>query len=42
MLSTWVLTAAGLVSREMLLAERPLADFIWRPNALSWWSACSR
>ncbi|MCZ7438578.1 DUF389 domain-containing protein [Micromonospora sp. WMMC241] len=34
--STWVLTAAGLVSREMLLAERPLTDFIWRPDALSW------
>ncbi|MEU4336219.1 DUF389 domain-containing protein [Micromonospora lupini] len=35
-LSTWALTAAGLVSREMLLAERPLTDFIWRPDALSW------
>ncbi|MBQ0976964.1 DUF389 domain-containing protein [Micromonospora sp. M61] len=35
-LSTWALTAVGLVSREMLLAERPLTDFIWRPDALSW------
>ncbi|SIN42306.1 DUF389 domain-containing protein [Micromonospora cremea] len=35
-LSTWALNAAGLVSREMLLADRPLTDFIWRPDALSW------
>ncbi|MGC4896237.1 DUF389 domain-containing protein [Micromonospora sp. DT31] len=35
-LSTWALTAAGLVDREMLLADRPLTDFIWRPDALSW------
>ncbi|SCL48312.1 uncharacterized hydrophobic domain-containing protein [Micromonospora citrea] len=35
-LSTWALTAAGLVDRGMLLAERPLTDFIWRPDALSW------
>ncbi|MGK5443201.1 DUF389 domain-containing protein [Micromonospora sp. URMC 105] len=35
-LSTWALTAAGLVDRNMLLAERPLTDFIWRPDALSW------
>ncbi|MEO3776366.1 DUF389 domain-containing protein [Micromonospora sp. B11E3] len=35
-LSTWALTAAGLVHRGMLLAERPLTDFIWRPDALSW------
>ncbi|MEU5938159.1 DUF389 domain-containing protein [Micromonospora sp. NPDC047548] len=34
--STWALTLTGLVSREMLLAERPLTDFIWRPDALSW------
>ncbi|NJP32586.1 DUF389 domain-containing protein [Micromonospora thermarum] len=34
--STWALTAADLVSRDMLLAERPLTDFIWRPDALSW------
>ncbi|MFJ6197795.1 DUF389 domain-containing protein [Micromonospora sp. NPDC092111] len=35
-LSTWALTAADLVNRDMLLAERPLTDFIWRPDALSW------
>lgn len=35
-LSTWLLTAADLVSREMLLADRPLTNFIWRPDALSW------
>lgn len=35
-LATWALTAAGLVDRSMLLAERPLTDFIWRPDALSW------
>ncbi|AVT41235.1 DUF389 domain-containing protein [Plantactinospora sp. BB1] len=35
-LSTWVLTAAGLIDRSMLLAERPMTDFIWRPDALSW------
>jgi uncharacterized hydrophobic protein (TIGR00271 family) len=35
-LTTWLLTAFGLVSKEMLLADRPLTDFIWRPDALSW------
>ncbi|MDP9792851.1 putative hydrophobic protein (TIGR00271 family) [Catenuloplanes nepalensis] len=35
-LATWLLTAAGLVDAGMLLAERPLTDFIWRPDALSW------
>ncbi|WP_431896153.1 DUF389 domain-containing protein [Micromonospora haikouensis] len=35
-LSTWALTATGLVDRAMLLADRPLTDFIWRPDALSW------
>jgi uncharacterized hydrophobic protein (TIGR00271 family) len=35
-LSTWLLTAVGLVDKSMLLAERPLTDFIWRPDALSW------
>ncbi|WP_233600896.1 MULTISPECIES: DUF389 domain-containing protein [Micromonospora] len=35
-LSTWALTATGLVGRDMLLADRPLTDFIWRPDALSW------
>ncbi|MEV6367374.1 DUF389 domain-containing protein [Micromonospora musae] len=34
--STWTPTAAGLVDRQMLLVERPLTDFIWRPDALSW------
>ena len=34
--STLLLDAAGLVTREMLLAPRPLTDFIWRPDALSW------
>ncbi|MDG4780069.1 DUF389 domain-containing protein [Micromonospora sp. WMMD961] len=35
-LSTWALTAAGLVNRQTLLVERPMTDFIWRPDALSW------
>ncbi|MBI5159844.1 MAG: DUF389 domain-containing protein [Micrococcales bacterium] len=35
-LTTFLLTALGLVGRGMLLAERPLTDFIWRPDALSW------
>lgn len=35
-LSTWALTIAGLVGKDMLLADRPLTDFIWRPDALSW------
>lgn len=35
-LTTWALNAGGLVSREMLLSPRPLTDFIWRPDALSW------
>jgi uncharacterized hydrophobic protein (TIGR00271 family) len=34
--AVWLLTAAGLVSESMLRAERPLTDFIWRPDALSW------
>ena len=34
--TTWLLDAAGLVSRSMLVAPRPLTDFIWRPDALSW------
>jgi uncharacterized hydrophobic protein (TIGR00271 family) len=34
--AVWLLTAADLVNRSMLLAERPLTDFIWRPDALSW------
>ena len=35
-LSTPALDAFGLVDRDMLLAPRPLTDFIWRPDALSW------
>ncbi|MGH3661472.1 MAG: DUF389 domain-containing protein, partial [Micromonosporaceae bacterium] len=34
--TTWALTSFGLVSKAMLLADRPLTDFIWRPDALSW------
>ncbi|WP_426504035.1 DUF389 domain-containing protein [Dactylosporangium sp. McL0621] len=35
-LTTWGLDALGLVDKGMLLRERPLTDFIWRPDALSW------
>jgi uncharacterized hydrophobic protein (TIGR00271 family) len=35
-LTTWLLDAAGLVDRGMLLADRPLTSFIWQPDALSW------
>ncbi|GAB7046774.1 DUF389 domain-containing protein [Catenuloplanes indicus JCM 9534] len=35
-LATWLLTAFGLFDASMLVAERPLTDFIWRPDALSW------
>ncbi|MFC3740239.1 DUF389 domain-containing protein [Paractinoplanes deccanensis] len=34
--AVWLLTAAGLVDKSMLLEARPLTDFIWRPDALSW------
>ncbi|MFI5496347.1 DUF389 domain-containing protein [Actinoplanes sp. NPDC051859] len=34
--AVWLLTAAGLIDKSMLLANRPLTDFIWRPDALSW------
>lgn len=34
--AVWLLTAAGLVDKSMLLAARPSTDFIWRPDALSW------
>ncbi|MEV0900767.1 DUF389 domain-containing protein [Actinoplanes sp. NPDC049802] len=34
--AVWLLTAAGLVNKSMLLADRPLTDFIWQPDALSW------
>jgi uncharacterized hydrophobic protein (TIGR00271 family) len=33
---TWILTAVGLVNESMLIAERPLTSFIWKPDALSW------
>jgi uncharacterized hydrophobic protein (TIGR00271 family) len=35
-LTTWGLDALGLVDKDMLLRDRPLTDFIWRPDALSW------
>jgi hypothetical protein len=35
-LSTWVLTAFGLVQKSMLIAERPMTSFTWQPDALSW------
>lgn len=35
-LFTWLLTAFDVVDRSMLLRERPLTDFIWQPDALSW------
>jgi uncharacterized hydrophobic protein (TIGR00271 family) len=34
--TTHLLDLAGLVDKGMLLRERPLTDFIWRPDALSW------
>jgi uncharacterized hydrophobic protein (TIGR00271 family) len=34
--AVWVLAAFGLVDKGMLLGDRPLTDFIWRPDALSW------
>jgi uncharacterized hydrophobic protein (TIGR00271 family) len=33
---TWILTAVGLLNESMLIAERPLTSFIWKPDALSW------
>ena len=33
---TWILTAGGLLNESMLIAERPLTSFIWKPDALSW------
>jgi len=33
---TWIMTAFGLLSESMLIAERPLTSFIWQPDALSW------
>jgi uncharacterized hydrophobic protein (TIGR00271 family) len=35
MLMTWGLTAVGLLERSMLTAERPLTEFIFKPDALS-------
>ncbi|RZU49228.1 putative hydrophobic protein (TIGR00271 family) [Krasilnikovia cinnamomea] len=35
-LSTWALDWMDLVSKDMLLGERPLTAFIWQPDALSW------
>ena len=35
-LATWLFDLVGLIDKSMLLAERPLTDFIWRPDALSW------
>ncbi|NUS72983.1 MAG: DUF389 domain-containing protein [Corynebacteriales bacterium] len=34
--ATWGLYALDLADKSMLLEERPLTDFIWRPDALSW------
>lgn len=34
--TTWALTGIGLVNESMLTNPRPLTDFIWRPDALSW------
>lgn len=33
---TWIMTALGLLDQSMLIAERPLTSFIWKPDALSW------
>ena len=35
-LTTLALNAFGVIDRAMLLADRPLTSFIWRPDALSW------
>jgi uncharacterized hydrophobic protein (TIGR00271 family) len=35
MLLVWLLTAAGLLERSMLTADRPLTEFIFKPDALS-------
>jgi uncharacterized hydrophobic protein (TIGR00271 family) len=35
-ITTWGLTALGLINKSMLENPRPLTDFIWRPDALSW------
>src|SRR4051794_11734788 len=35
MLLVWLLTAAGLLERSMLTADRPLTEFIFKPDTLS-------
>jgi len=35
-LTTWGLDAIGLVEKADLLDPRPLTEFIWQPDALSW------
>lgn len=35
MLFTWGLTAAGLLDRSMLVTNRPMTEFIYKPDALS-------
>lgn len=35
MLFTWGLTAAGLLDRSMLVTDRPMTEFIYKPDALS-------
>jgi uncharacterized hydrophobic protein (TIGR00271 family) len=35
MLLVWLLTAFGLLERSMLTADRPLTEFIFKPDALS-------
>ncbi len=33
---TWLMTWWGLFERELLVRDRPLTEFIWQPDALSW------
>jgi len=33
---TWLMAAWGLVEESQLTRDRPLTDFIWQPDALSW------
>jgi uncharacterized hydrophobic protein (TIGR00271 family) len=33
---TWLMTWWGLMSEERLVADRPLTEFIWQPDATSW------
>ena len=35
MLLTWLLTALGVLDRSMLVADRPLTEFIFQPDVLS-------